>query len=415
MKKDRLQSYLAGRAIGLPWRLEGEPGHGFAGAVVIPALGESQRLFQTLSSLAANPDSELARFLVVVVVNHREDALPADKLDNALTLAALRKLATPLALAFVDAASPGVELPAATGGVGLARKIGMDLALPRLAEDGIIACLDADTLVQPDYLAAIGAHFSGSRAGGAAIPFCHQPGDTPAEERAIMLYELFLRHYVLGLTQAGSPWAFHNVGSAMACSVRAYLKMGGMNSRRAGEDFYFLQQLQRTAGMAQLSGTTVHPSARSSHRVPFGTGKSIARILEQGETAQTFYRVECFRILRDWLKLVEGGTALSGRELLAESEKVHPQLALYLEQAGIEQVWERLRANAGSTGQLRSAFHGWFDALKTVRLVHHLSLCYPRCSATAALPPLLQLSGLESLPEESAQLKLLRRVQNGAT
>ena len=167
--------------------------------------------------------------------------------------------------------------------------------------------------------------------------------------------------------------------------------------------------------MAQLSGTTVHPSARSSHRVPFGTGKSIARILEQGETAQTFYRVECFRILRDWLKLVEGGTALSGRELLAESEKVHPQLALYLEQAGIEQVWERLRANAGSTGQLRSAFHGWFDALKTVRLVHHLSLCYPRCSATAALPPLLQLSGLESLPEESAQLKLLRRVQNGVT
>ncbi len=415
MKKDRLRNYLAGRAIGLPFRLEGEPGHGFAGCVVIPALGESQRLFSTLSSLAANPHCQLERFLVVVVVNHREDADPADRLDNALTLAALRRLDTPLRLAFVDAASPGLELSAATGGVGLARKIGMDLALPRLAEGGIIACLDADTLVQPDYLEAVSAHFAGSRAGGAAIPFCHQPGDTPAEERAIMLYELFLRHYVLGLEQAGSPWAFHNVGSAMACSARAYLKMGGMNSRRAGEDFYFLQQLHKTAGMARLSGTTVHPSARSSHRVPFGTGKSIARILEQGEAAQTFYRVECFLILRDWLRLVEAGAALSGRELLAQSEKVHPQLALYLAQAGLEQVWEKLRQNAGNAGQLQSAFHGWFDALKTVRLVHHLSLCYPRCAASQALPPLLKLSGLGIFQEEQAQLKLLRRVQNAVT
>lgn len=415
MKKDRLQSYLAGRAVGLPWRLEGEPGHGFTGCVVIPALGESQRLFLTLSSLAANPASELARFLVVVVVNHREDAPASDQTDNALTLSLLRKLSTPLRLAFVDAASPGLELSTANGGVGLARKIGMDLALPRLAAEGVIACLDADTLVEPEYLRAIRTHFSNSRAGGAAIPFRHQPGETPAQERAIMLYELFLRHYVLGLAQAGSPWAFHNVGSAMACTVSAYLKMGGMNSRRAGEDFYFLQQLQRTAGMAQLSGTTVHPSARSSHRVPFGTGKSIARILDEGEAAQTFYRVECFTILRDWLRLAEGGAELTGSELLARSGKVHPQLALYLEQAGLAEVWERLRAHAGNQAQLGSAFHGWFDALKTVRLVHHLSLSYPRCFAPTALAPLFQLSGLESFTEESAQLNLLRAVQNGAT
>ena len=415
MKKDPLASYLAGRAVTQPWKLEGEPGDGYAGCVVIPALGESQRLFGTLASLGANPPAQLARFLVVVVVNHREDAPPADKLDNAQTLAVLRRLDTPLRLALVDAASPGLELCAKTGGVGLARKIGMDLALPRLRSDGIIACLDADTLVQPDYLAAIGAHFKSCGAGGAAIPFCHQRGDTPAEERAITLYELFLRHYVLGLQQAGSPYAFHNVGSAMACTARAYLKMGGMNSRRAGEDFYFLQQLHRTAGMVQLRGTTVHPSARSSHRVPFGTGKSIARILEQGEESQTFYRIECFQILRKWLSLADGGAALSGGELLFESEKVHPQLAAYLARAGFEQVWERLRDNASGAEGLRSAFHGWFDALKTVRLVHHLSLSYPRCLASESLPHLLQLSGVDALQGASAQLRLLRSVQNGVT
>lgn len=413
--KSRLEKYLAGRAVTRPWKLEGDDGQGFAGCVVIPALAESKRLFATLASLAANPPSQLARFLVVVTVNHREDAAPDDKLDNLLTLSSLRELETPLRLVFIDAASPGLELPAGTGGVGLARKIGMDLALPRLKEDGVIACLDADTLVQPDYLEAIGAHFSTSRSGGAAIPFCHQPGDTPAEERAITLYELFLRHYVLGLTRAGSPYAFHNVGSAMACSAAAYLKMGGMNNRRAGEDFYFLQQLHRTAGMTQLSGTTVHPAARSSHRVPFGTGKSISRILEHGEAVQTFYRVECYRILGEWLRLAEAGAALSGAELLAQSGQVHPELACFLAKAGVEQVWERLKAHARDAEQLRAAFHGWFDALKTVRLIHHLALSYPRCLASETLPELLEWCGLAPIRHDSAQLKLLRQVQNGAT
>lgn len=415
MKKDPLADYLATRAITSPWRLEGDRGDGFAGCVVIPALGESQRLFTTLATLAANPAELLERFLVVVVVNHREDAAEAEKLDNAQTLTRLRLLEAPLRLCFVDAAGLGLELPAKTGGVGLARRIGMDLALPRLGANGILVCLDADTLVEPGYLQAILAHFQKSGAGGAVIPFCHQKGASLAEERAITLYELYLRHYVLGLEKAGSPYAFHSVGSAMACTARAYLKMGGMNSRSAGEDFYFLQQLQRTAGIAQVSGTTVRPSARSSHRVPFGTGKSISRIIAEGEVSQTFYRVECFRVLHHWLSLVEGGTELSAQELLKASAALDPQLALFLESAGFERVWERLRNNSGGPHGLLGAFHGWFDALKTVRLVHHLSLSYPRCPASEALPPLFEFCGVAAAEGESAHLRLLRARQNPVT
>jgi len=414
MKRDQLTRYLAGRAITSPWRLQGETGHGFKGCVAIPALAESQRLFSTLDSLAANPSQLLESYLVVVVVNHREDASEAEKRDNAETLARLELLDTPLRLAYVDAASRGLELGAKAGGVGLARRIGLDLALPRLDRDGVMVCLDADTLVQPDYLQAISSHFEKSGAGGAVIPFCHQRGATAAEDRAILLYELFLRHYVLGLGLAGSPYAFHCVGSAMACTVRAYLGMGGMNSRCAGEDFYFLQQLQRTAGIAQVAGTAVRPSARSSHRVPFGTGKSIARILSEGEESQTFYRIECFQILGEWLRLVEGGAALSARELITAGAAIHPELAAYLERAGFGEVWERLRQNASGPDGLRAAFHCWFDALKTVRLVHHLSLTYPRCLAGESIPALLELSGTPSVAGELAQLNLLRFMQNGS-
>ena len=413
MSRDPLARYLAGRAITSPWKLEVPPAKPWSGCVVIPALGESQRLFATLDSLAANPLQLLDDHLVVIVVNHREDAQQAEKDDNRETLRRLRLGGIPLNLALVDAASPGLELPVKTGGVGLARRIGMDLVLPLLAPGGIMVCLDADTLVEPGYLPAISNHFSANREGGAVIPFSHQLGETPGEERAITLYELFLRHYVLGLGQAGSPYAFHCVGSAMACTAAAYLKMGGMSARCAGEDFYFLQQLQRTSGIAQVAGTVVHPAARSSHRVPFGTGKSISRILEQGEESQSFYRADCFRILGEWLGLVRQGTALSGEELLAASAEIDPELACYLEQSGFAPVWERLGLNCASPEALTTAFHGWFDALKTVRLVHHLSLSYPRCRADLALPELFEFCGTPAAEGELAQLNLLRAMQNG--
>jgi hypothetical protein len=122
----------------------------------------------------------------------------------------------------VDAASAGRELPAKGGGVGLARKIGFDLALSILAferSDPLLIALDADTLVMPDYLPSLVSHFQMAAAGGAVIPFCHQGGSSPRHDRAIRRYELFLRSYVLGLSRADSPYAFHTVGSAMACTA----------------------------------------------------------------------------------------------------------------------------------------------------------------------------------------------------
>ena len=36
----------------------------------------------------------------------------------------------------------------------------------------------------------------------------------------------------------------------MACTAPAYAGMGGMNTRMAAEDFYFLQHLKKTSGIA---------------------------------------------------------------------------------------------------------------------------------------------------------------------
>ena len=406
-----------------PWRIEGCTEGGFGGAVVIPALAESVTLSATLSSLAANPPDVLRDFLVLVVVNHRPDAPLSDKADNLATLRLLSAGDPQLSrhkLAWVDAASAGLEMPVKGGGVGLARRIGLDLALSRLDgldgldNDPLLVCLDADTLVQPDYLPALVRHFRQSACGAAVIPFCHQHGPTAESDRIITRYELFLRGYVLGLSLAGSPYAFHSVGSAMACRASAYVKIGGMNSRSAGEDFYFLQQLARTVGVEQLAGTVVYPSPRSSHRVPFGTGRSVSRMLANGEREQLFYHPACFRVLGAWLALVADQPDADGPFLRERAGEISPCLGEFLDLNRFEEIWRKLRRNNPGQNALLKAFHGWFDGLKTMKLIHHLSAePFPRCGPEDALVDLFAWHDLAPAGGMKDQLEALRYLQNG--
>lgn len=409
--------YLQKRAEAGPWHVEPAPARPFRAAVVIPALAECGNLPHTLQSLSRNPRPLLDRTLILVVVNQRDDVTEEEKSDNRATLAALpvwKKQHGLATLHWVDAASPGKELPPRQG-VGLARKIGMDLALRQLdypGRDPLLICLDSDTLVQPDYLEAIFRHFEESSAGGASIPYRHRPADTPRAQAAIDRYELFLRSYVLGLEQAGSPWAFHTVGSAMACRASAYAAGGGMNKRLAGEDFYFLQQLFKTGGVADLAGTIVHPSPRSSHRVPFGTGRAVGDMLADGDGRLLFYQPQLFEILREWLACVADHGGADGGELLKRSERISPWLREFLQQAGFAGAWDNLLKHNRGGARLMAAFHGWFDAFRTMRLMHHLTDhgC-PRIPPEQAVAPLLERAGLEFTGSVSGMLESLRRRQ----
>ncbi|MBI2355495.1 MAG: hypothetical protein HYV06_10820 [Deltaproteobacteria bacterium] len=412
-----IDSYLSKRAVSHPWRIEGSPTAPFTGAVVIPSLAESQSLPLTLHSLAANPSDLLSRFLILVVVNHRADASDAEKGDNLATLAALpawKQLHRLETLHWVDAASVGTELPQKQG-VGLARRIGLDLALAQLdfsGDDPILVCLDADTLVQPDYLAAISGHFAGATSGGASIPYRHRPAGDPPGQAAIDRYELFLRTYVLGLEQAGSPYAFHTVGSAMACRASAYVAAGGMNRRLAGEDFYFLQQLHKGGGVAPLTGTMVHPSPRASRRVPFGTGRSVGEMLAEGRGRLLFYRPELFAILEEWLAIVAGSDGADGDELLRRAERISPHLHEYLQQAAFREAWANLQRHNRDRKRLMTAFHGWFDAFRTMRLLHYMTdAAHPRIRPEEAVAPLLKLAGYDCPATVEGMLARLRALQ----
>lgn len=254
--------------------------------VVIPCFNE----VALVRSLQALSDCDLVNDIgleVISVVNHSENAFEAIKIQNNQTFEEAQqyaKLNSSDKIKFHTIKA--FDLPKKHAGVGLARKIGMDEALRRFAEvnrDGIVVCFDADSQCDTNYFTEITKHFKKNpKTPGCSIHFEHPiKGDEFEEDvyQAIVQYELHLRYYKNALKFAGFPFAYHTIGSSMAVRASAYAKQGGMNKRKAGEDFYFLNKIMALGNFSELSVTKVIPSPRISDRVPFGTGKAVGDIL----------------------------------------------------------------------------------------------------------------------------------------
>lgn len=407
-RETAIARYLAKRADPERRLVAACPLDGIDQVAVIPLFAERAVFEHTLKSLAANPASMLARTLILCVVNNPADADAQTREDNESTLeriAFLQKADTPdtrwaqaLKLAYADAASHGHELPKG-GGVGRARKRGLDTALAVLphsqSANRLLLCLDADTLVEPNYLQAVREHADQRGLWAGHVAFAHRLDDD-ATSAAIVCYELFLRYYVLGLRRAGSPYAFHSIGSTIVCSAQAYAAVSGMNTRAAGEDFYFLQKLAKTGRVEAINTTTVHPSSRASHRVPFGTGQRVRRFLEDSRGEYAVYHPDTFEVLRDWLAATHAAAQedRTGAEVLAQARPIHPGLCAFLEQAGFVPAWDKLRENTRDGAHLAEQFTVWFDGFRTLKLVHHLrDTALPLQDVFAALPALLKRLG----------------------
>ncbi len=365
-------------------------------AVIIPALAESSSLPETLRSLARNPEHVLRRTLVIVVVNNPPVAGASDRkkesdiaqewaADNRKTLQWLSRNAEqlPLNLAWIDKSSPGAELPRHRG-VGLARKIGTDTFLDLLQDDESvqeapsalgkihILHLDADTQVDADYLPGAKAAFRNTDAGAVCLDFEHSPAQDQHTREIITAYELFLHYYVAGLQWAGSPYAFHTIGSTMACTASAYIRALGIPpARRGGEDFYFLQKVAKQDGVKTSAETTVHPSPRSSSRVPIGTGPHVRDQTAIRAAMDHSYNPYVFAEIKNLYDTVTEGTDMKAQDITRRLQNI--ELSAFLENHRFPQIWQKLqRQHSADSARLR-AFHQWFDGLMIYKLIRRLT------------------------------------------
>ena len=266
------------------------------------------------------------------------------------------------------------DLPKKFGGVGLARKIGMDEACYRFEKarqkKGIIICFDADSRCTENYLVEIENHFKNNpKTPACSIYFEHPIRGFDHEEKiyqAIIEYELHLRYFINAQRLAGCPFAYQTIGSSMAVRSDFYQKQGGMNRRKAGEDFYFLQKFIALGKFTELNTTTVFPSPRISDRVPFGTGKAVGEIIKQKGNYET-YNLQTFKDLKLFFAELKSIYKLKENwRDIALPKSVLQYLALIDVDVRLAEIIK----NTSTFPAFKKRFFHWFNAFQVMKFAH---------------------------------------------
>lgn len=343
----------------------------FTFAAVIPMLNENdnaEKFFTNLMSAVNAAANE--KILIAAVVNCHKNSPEAYKLDNLKLLERLRKNEFQIPnLAIFDHTSDDKTLK---NGVGEARKIGMDHVLNLFDfndfDNAVICSLDADTEISEDYFLRIREGMNADPSCG-VLTFNVEHRNDAEDPEAIKQYEKYMQSYREGLEYANSPYAFFTVGSAFAVRASAYIKSGGMRKLKAGEDFYFLQSAVKSTRVKHFPQVTVHPSARFSPRVPFGTGTALKSITDNEKEFLPFPAI----VFKELKKVITAATVtnLSSAEKYLDS--IPPKSAEFFVQHDFITDWQKVIQNM-PLHQLPSAFllH-WFDGLKTLQFIKYIN------------------------------------------
>ena len=278
-------------------------------------------------------------------------------------------------------------------GVGMARKILMDEAVRRFSSlerpEGLIASMDADSLVETNYLQALTKLFRQERPDGCAVYFEHPlsgPGFGEEVYRAIMQYELHQRYYLRAVRSTGYPHAFHTVGSCFAVNADVYCREGGMNRRKGGEDFYFIQKVARRGNFRECNTTRVIPSPRPSDRVPFGTGPLVKRLTEDPGKPLLTYDPRPFTMLREFFGEIDVLDPTDSGQLCPDTadsdeqrhhsadaviQRCDPVLVDFLSGQRFGEALEEIRKNTASPAAFRKRFWRWFHMFRILKFLHY--------------------------------------------
>lgn len=399
------------------WEIEHTGLDSINNVIVIPVINEYDNIKTLLTSFLKTDNKYFPATLFLFVVNNSSAADENVKTENAKTLEYLRTIIkrnmsvcdelqrkviySRLKIGVVDASTQDRKLPSRDAGVGLARKIGMDLALEvfnyNSHEKKILICLDADCKAEKNYLTTIVEDYNRRNLSAAVINFSHELSTNEEQNLAIICYEIFIRYYVLGLKYAGSVYAFYTVGSIITCDYQSYIKAEGMNKRKAGEDFYFMEKLAKNVKVEHISGTTVHPSSRISLRVPFGTGQRIKRFLSHTHNEYLLYNPASFRILKEWIKEFNFPAVKNANYYLSKADDIDENLFEFLKNQNFSESWKKILKNSSSDEQAYKQKIKWFDGFRTLKLIHYLrDSAYPMVNMFDALDEMFKTMGIIS-------------------
>jgi glycosyltransferase involved in cell wall biosynthesis len=311
-------------------------------------------------------------------------------------------------LHILDYSSHGKGWKGKYHGVGAARKTLMDSINQWAAPDDIIISMDADTLYETNYLASVVQIFSiYPDAVALSNPYYHKLSGEHTLDRAMLRYEIYMRHFAINMWRIGSPYNFTALGSAIALPVWAYRKIGGMTAKKSGEDFYLLQKLRKAGPIIMYNEEKVYPGTRYSDRVFFGTGPALIKGSKGLWDSYPIYDHKLFDMV---------GQTYAMFPALFDYKIETPMDGFLTTQFKETDIFEALRKNTSSKVQFIKACHHKIDGLRVLQFLKTSQSIKPWCDEDNLLN-FLQLHHPKSLLSFSSRhgddLKILDFSKSG--
>jgi len=258
-------------------------------------------------------------------------------------------------------------------GVGLARKIGADIACT-LIDQGIITSpwicsTDADAYLPDNYFSVL--ENIPEKQAAATYNFSHIENQD-ALSKATQRYEQALRYYVCGLKWAGSAYAFHTIGSTLAFRYDYYALVRGFPKRAAGEDFYLLNKLAKLGSIWTITDATILIEPRLSDRVPFGTGPAVSAILQLPEINNYhYYDPQLFVELKHCLNAM-GRLWEEKKDFASWFDNLSKPVQFALVQLKFNKLTAHILKQVSDKQQCDRHVEQWFDGFRTLKFIHIL-------------------------------------------
>lgn len=313
------------------------------------------------------------------------------------------------------------NLPVKDAGVGLARKIGMDEAVRRFEflekSEGVIVGFDADCTCRKNYLTEIEKLFLlNKKINACSVQFEHPLEGVEHDDftyKSIANYELYLRYYISTLKYAGHPFAYQTIGSSFAVRADVYCKQGGMNKKKAGEDFYFLQKIIPLGNYEELNTTKVFPSPRASNRVPFGTGATIQKMQKLNNSDYLTYNLKAFADIKHVVNFVSN--MYEKNEIVIKSvlsELSEPLQKFLNENDFVKNVME-INNNSNSESSFKLRFFKWFNMFMVLKYMNYSHPAYySYINITESAKQFLLIKDIEYNTDSSKELCEVFRKNN---
>lgn len=385
----------------------------YQNVLVIPALDETYEFITRLHELNDDEKDITDKFTLLILVINQTDIIDRNKENNYFHSnqnlhqkihknSALISTSGHLSLyddgdidiLVIDRYSSNRRIPKKMG-VGLARKIGADIAASLIEKKQVTSSFifssDADASLPKNYFSASQDFFRNNttnETSALVFNFEHQPTDNKNEPsnhvyEATKIYEKLIKYYSSRLNGEGSPYGFCSLGSCLAITQKHYCQARGFPKKPAGEDFYLLNKISKLGKIQFLDQIIIQIEARLSNRVPFGTGPATTKILETLAAGQipAYYDPRSFDCVGHIIKSISQLTTTKQLKIdfyrllsrLCTNEEQSTAITNGLYDLGIDTFFIHINKQNIQIDNLLKTFNDWFDSFKTLKFIHYLT------------------------------------------